>query len=739
MPLQRVLTWSGAAQSASDAGRLRRSNRRVALAVVVFTAAVTLGAVAGVWFELASRQHEALEHAAIDSGNLARVFEEEMTRAIQVVDISIQSVVGRRQRELATPPPPGMVVSGISVNKAYLDGKVASVPYASALLAIDDAGAVIASTDAALAAGDYLQEPFFQFDREAHDDRLHIAAPRYYAAKQTWLVSLSRPIVKRDGSFGGVVVAMIDPAYFERGFEGIDIGRHGSVGLFLRDGTLFAHYPHLPFEDVARLRKTVLFVPYLAHSEHGTFERKSNIDQLTRVYSYRALRELPLVVTAGVAEDVIFADWWRSLRIYGALIVTLIGVSCSLCFLVLRELRRSEDLMAKLTASEAAMREKSTILEATLEHMDQGIYLVTGDGNLIAHNRRYEELFGVAFDNTEPLPIGAFVKILMARGVVRDAEEGQRLMERYRRAAAGEFLAWERPQASGRTLELRANPVPGGGFVVTATDITERKQSEVALRELVEEAQEASRAKSNFLANMSHELRTPLNAIIGFSEVISAEMFGPLSNPRYLDYAGYINASGNHLLRLINDILDLSKAESGKLELNEEAVDLESVIQPSILFVSQQAASGGVRLAVRLPPDLPHLRADGIKLQQMLINLLSNAVKFSSRGSEVVLAAAVEPSGMLAIAVSDTGIGIAQADIPKVLEPFRQVDSALSRKFQGTGLGLSLTKRLIELHGGGIAIDSEVGSGTTVTIRFPAERVLPVAPHQGLKIGLAGR
>jgi signal transduction histidine kinase len=256
---------------------------------------------------------------------------------------------------------------------------------------------------------------------------------------------------------------------------------------------------------------------------------------------------------------------------------------------------------------------------------------------------------------------------------------------------------------------------------------------------LVEEAQEASRAKSNFLANMSHELRTPLNAIIGFSEVISTEMFGRLLNTRYLDYAGYINASGNHLLRLINDILDLSKAESGKLELNEETVDLDSVVQPSILFVSQQAASGGIEVSVRLPPDLPQLHADGTKLQQMLINLLSNAVKFSARAGEVVLTAEVEPSGALAIAVSDTGIGIAPADIPKVLEPFRQVDSALSRKFQGTGLGLSLTKRLIELHGGGIAIDSEVGRGTTVTIRFPASRVLPPAPRQEAKFSIAGR
>ncbi|HUN53455.1 MAG TPA: ATP-binding protein [Candidatus Sulfotelmatobacter sp.] len=732
MPLPRVISPSASTAVADDAGRLRRSNRRVAHAVLAFTVAVTLGALIGVWFELADHRQDAIEHAARDSGSLARVIDEDMTRAVQVVDLSLQGVVERRRRELIGPQGPGG-----SLSDTYLAGKVAQVPYIAALIAVDEHGTIIAGTDPSLDDIDFGREPFFRFHRDdSHGADLRIGAPRRYGA--SWLATLSRAFVKPDGSFGGAVVALIDPEYFEQDFRNIDIGKNGSVALFLRDGTLFAHWPHIPFERGSAMREQLSFPRYLARAERGIFEQASIFDHITRVFSYRAIQGLPLVVVAGVAEDAIFADWWRSLQIYGALVLALVGVAGSLCYLVLRELRRGEDLTGKLASSEAAFRDKSTILEATLEHMDQGIYLVTGEGNLIAHNRRYEELFGFAFDNATPIPIERFVAMLRENGLIHTDADAAELAEYYQRAAAGEFLAWERPHGHGNTVELRANPVPGGGFVVTATDITERKRSEGALRHLVEEAQEASRAKSNFLANMSHELRTPLNAIIGFSEVISTEMFGPVSNSRYMEYANFINESGNHLLRLINDILDLSKAESGKLDLNDENLDIAGVVQHSILFITQQAAAGGITVATRLPADLPRLQADAMKLQQMLINLLSNAVKFSLPGSEVLLSAAVEPDGMLALAVSDSGIGIAKADIPKVLEPFRQVDSALSRKFQGTGLGLSLTKRLIELHGGTLAIESELGKGTTVTIRFPARRVLCVAVLPEMKLNAVG-
>jgi signal transduction histidine kinase len=236
-------------------------------------------------------------------------------------------------------------------------------------------------------------------------------------------------------------------------------------------------------------------------------------------------------------------------------------------------------------------------------------------------------------------------------------------------------------------------------------------------------AETANRAKSEFLANMSHELRTPLNAIIGFSEVIKRGMFGPLS-ARYCSYGGDIHESGMHLLNLINEILDLSKLEAGHFELHEENVDVASIIQTSKRLVEPQAEKGKVQLSETAESNLPMIRADERRIRQVLINILSNAVKFTPEGGQVRVQSSLRSDGLV-IAISDTGIGIAPGQIPKAMEPFGQIDSKVSRKYEGTGLGLPLAKRLVELHGGTLAVESALGVGTTVTIVLPRERIVP--------------
>jgi len=235
-------------------------------------------------------------------------------------------------------------------------------------------------------------------------------------------------------------------------------------------------------------------------------------------------------------------------------------------------------------------------------------------------------------------------------------------------------------------------------------------------------AETANQAKSEFLANMSHELRTPLNAIIGFSEVIKRVMFGPLSE-RYRSYGGDIFDSGNHLLKLINDILDLSKLEAGHFELHEENVDVAAVIGASKRLVESQAERGKVRVTVAIDADLPLIRADDRRMRQVLINILSNAVKFTPEGGLVRVQSAVRDAGLM-ISVSDTGIGMSSEEIPKALEPFGQIDSTISRKYEGTGLGLPLAKHLVELHGGTLIVESALSVGTTVTIVLPHERIV---------------
>jgi signal transduction histidine kinase len=252
----------------------------------------------------------------------------------------------------------------------------------------------------------------------------------------------------------------------------------------------------------------------------------------------------------------------------------------------------------------------------------------------------------------------------------------------------------------------------------------ERQAAYDALRLAKEEAEAASRAKSGFLATVSHELRTPLNAIIGFSEMMLREVLGALGNEQYRTYVADIHASGSHLLQIINDILDLSKAESGKLELYEDVFDLRDMIRAVGQLTSTRIRDAGLSDATHLPADLPLLRADERKTKQVLLNLVTNAAKFTPRGGHIEIGGAYDDEAGLTLTVVDTGIGIAPDDIGRVLEPFVQVDSSLSRQHQGTGLGLPLVKAIMELHGGSLVLDSAVGVGTRVRITFPPDRAV---------------
>ncbi len=245
-----------------------------------------------------------------------------------------------------------------------------------------------------------------------------------------------------------------------------------------------------------------------------------------------------------------------------------------------------------------------------------------------------------------------------------------------------------------------------------------------ALYRAKEEAEAASRTKSEFLATVSHELRTPLNAVIGFSEMMLSEIHGPLGQERYRGYIKDIYDSGTHLLDLINDILDLSKAAAGKIELKEEVLDPRDSIEAACRLVRPRAERADLTLAMSLPSALPRLRADRRMFKQILLNLLSNAVKFTpARGHIEVIASANERVG-LTISVRDSGIGIAAEDVSKALEPFGQVESHLSRRHQGTGLGLPLAAAMVEQHGGELTLHTELGRGTTVVGTFPRERAI---------------
>ena len=308
-------------------------------------------------------------------------------------------------------------------------------------------------------------------------------------------------------------------------------------------------------------------------------------------------------------------------------------------------------------------------------------------------------------------PETAFVPILMATG--RDDVES---VEAAYVAGATDFIA---KPLNWPLLNYRVRYI-----LRAARAFDELQHNQDRLIAAKDEAEAASRAKSEFLANMSHELRTPLNAIIGFSQIIKDQSMGPVGVARYAEYAKDIFGAGEHLLALINNVLDISKIQAGKFSLKEEPVDLQEIVQGSLAAVSAQALKNKVTLMVDLPASLPGVRADAVAMRQIVINLLSNAVKFTSEGGEVTVAGERSLDGGLDLSVADTGIGMTEDEIKIALEPFRQVENALTKKYEGTGLGLPIARRLVELHGGRLDIASKTNTGTVIRVHLPRERVL---------------
>ncbi len=377
-----------------------------------------------------------------------------------------------------------------------------------------------------------------------------------------------------------------------------------------------------------------------------------------------------------------------------------------------------------------ALRLAEARTDAIVDTAADAILTIDEDGIVHSFNRAAEAMFAVPAAEILHRPVDRLIPEAGAAGLHACPGDGAG----HGAHRSGVRLA-RRGDGTHFPIELSVSVIAVGGrrlFTGIIRDITERTRIERELVAAKEAAESADHAKSAFLATMSHELRTPLNAVIGFAQVIEMQLFGPADMDRYSEYASSIRRSGEHLLGIIEDILDISRIEAGGLTLTDEPVDPVELLRQGLDLVAIQAGQRGVALSLDLAADAPPVRGDALRLRQVLVNLLSNAIKFSGPGGLVTVGARRSGQGGVELFVRDTGIGMTAEDIATALVPFAQVDQSLSRRYGGTGLGLPLTKRLVELHGGTLAIDSAPGRGTTITVHLPAGRVLAGAEPPSL-------
>ncbi|GLQ07353.1 sensor histidine kinase [Sneathiella chinensis] len=373
---------------------------------------------------------------------------------------------------------------------------------------------------------------------------------------------------------------------------------------------------------------------------------------------------------------------------------------------------------------------EDTLLDA-LEAISEAFVVYDKDGYLVACNRNFRLLYGYSEEEARP---GVHFKTLCQL----DSERGNSVVDDDPSDKMGDLKKREesndRKQGvfigrlqDGRWIQISDRRLSNGGFVSIQSDITDTKQKERQLLEAKQIAELANRAKSDFMANMSHELRTPLNAIIGFSSLLSSEVYGAHSDPRYQDYASDIESAGEHLLTLINEILDLAKIEAGNIRLDESQTSLWHLTQSVKTMVSARSREKNVAMEVAIEPPSLCLYADQIRLKQILMNLTSNAVKFSHPGSVVRIEWRLQDD-QVCLTVSDSGVGMEEEFLPHLFEPFHRSMISQTLQSEGTGLGLTLVKKFSDAHDASLHVTSAPDQGTTVSLRFPADRTLLEEP-----------
>ena len=580
---------------------------------------------------------------------------------------------------------------------------------------------------------DASQTDFFKRHSTDPSIELKLVDPEDHRAEGRRRLFMSRRLESALGAFAGVLLVEIDLDYLQHLYDRIQLIEGSTIGLMTMAGRLVVRFPHS--DALSDTDFSHLLNDRLPAAMEGVVSVVSPLDGEVRLVGYRILSGYPLLVYAAMPMAGLLAEWRTNGIVYLSLAGILLALVAFLAAQTIREIRQRRAAERSVHQSLIDLQRQKSLVDAILAALPDGTQLFDGEQRMVGWNDRLFSLLRVDREDVfaAPDPTHRFFEILARRGEYGPGNIEDLIRSRLEITRTTERFEYIRRLADGRWMECRGQPIPGLGVLAVYRDITAEAEHEArmkaiqaSLEEARLDAERANRAKSEFLAGMSHELRTPLNAILGFSEVIGGLFFGRDAIDRYAEYGRDINTGATHLLALIDALLDLAKIEAGRMELHEETGDVQDCVDRTLAMCRPVASAKDVDLVLGGIPRIA-FRADRQKVVQSLLNVVSNAIKFTPAGGRVTVSAAHRRDG-LAFVVADTGIGIAEKDIPKVFEAFRQVESGRSMNAKGTGLGMPLTRHLIELHGGTVSLESEVGVGTTVTILLPADRCLEPVP-----------